>query len=81
MAKISAQLMCDTRTMDGELVFAVCNTARMLTALNADYQARWHGEKRGHHEVPAPIGLRPTSYLQDRLASCRAARFVSGSPE
>jgi hypothetical protein len=46
MAKIAAQLRCNVRTMDGELVFAVCNTARMLTALMADYQAAWHGERQ-----------------------------------
>jgi hypothetical protein len=46
MAKIAAQLMCNASTMDGELVFAVCNTARMLEALMAGYHAAWHGEKR-----------------------------------
>jgi hypothetical protein len=46
MAKIAAQLMTDTPTMDGELVFAVCNTAGMLTALQADYYAAWNGEKQ-----------------------------------
>jgi hypothetical protein len=30
-----------------ELVFAVAHVAEMLTALKADYYARWHGEKRG----------------------------------
>ena len=47
MAKIAAQMMGNASTMDGELVFAVFNTSRMLTALMADYHARWHGEKRG----------------------------------
>jgi len=47
MAKIAAQMMCNASTMDGELVFAVCNTSRMLTTLMAEYHAAWHGEKRG----------------------------------
>jgi hypothetical protein len=38
--------MRNASTMDGELVFAVCNTAQMLTALMADYQAAWYGEKQ-----------------------------------
>jgi hypothetical protein len=46
MAKIAAHLMRNASTMDGELVFAVCNTAQMLTALMADYQAAWYGEKQ-----------------------------------
>jgi hypothetical protein len=46
MAKIAAQLMRNASTIDGELVFAVCNTAQMLTALMADYQAAWYGEKQ-----------------------------------
>jgi hypothetical protein len=45
MAKIAAQMMSNTSTMDGELVFAVCNTSRMLTALMADYYAAWYDEK------------------------------------
>ena len=28
-------------------MFAVCEVAKMLKKLRADYQAMWHGEKRG----------------------------------
>jgi hypothetical protein len=55
MAKIAAQLMSNARSDDDELVFAVFHVFQMLTSLKADYQARWHGEKRAHHEAPAPI--------------------------
>jgi hypothetical protein len=45
MAKIAAQLMSNATTIDGELVFAVGNVARMLTTLQVDYHAAWYGEK------------------------------------
>lgn len=45
MAQIAAQLMVDAQTTDGELVFAVCNTARMLKTLKEDYYAAWEGER------------------------------------
>ena len=45
MAKIAAQLMANAQTMDGELVFAVCNTAQMLKTLKEDYYAAYHGER------------------------------------
>jgi hypothetical protein len=47
MARIAAQLMSNARSDDDELVFAVFHVSQMLTALKADYHARWHGEKRG----------------------------------
>lgn len=34
-------LMGSHAAADGKLVFAVCNTARMLKALAADYQNAW----------------------------------------
>ncbi|EIG55829.1 hypothetical protein [Bradyrhizobium sp. WSM1253] len=37
MAQIAAQLMCNHASDEGKLVFAVCNTGRMLKALMADY--------------------------------------------
>jgi hypothetical protein len=46
MARIAAQLMSNARSDDDELVFAVFHVSQMLTALKADYHARWHGEKR-----------------------------------
>ncbi|EIG62201.1 hypothetical protein ABIB85_007445 [Bradyrhizobium sp. JR1.5] len=45
MAQIAAQLMCKHASGYGKLVFAVCNTGRMLKALMADYYAAWHNEK------------------------------------
>jgi hypothetical protein len=47
MARIAAQLMSNARSDDDELVFVVFHVSQMLTALKADYHARWHGEKRG----------------------------------
>jgi|RhiMethySRZTD1v2_1073278.scaffolds.fasta_scaffold1877408_1 hypothetical protein len=91
MAKIAAQLMSNARSDDDELVFAVFHVFQMLTSLKADYQARWHGEKRAHHEAPAPIDEKAqpaavgeprqtteTINLSGRLASCRAA-FLLGT--
>ncbi|WP_219685529.1 MULTISPECIES: hypothetical protein [Bradyrhizobium] len=45
MAQIAAQLICKHASGYGKLVFAVCNTGRMLKALMADYYAAWHNEK------------------------------------
>jgi hypothetical protein len=48
MGKIAAQMMfAKDDGSNRELVFAVAHVAEMLTALKADYYARWHGEKRG----------------------------------
>jgi hypothetical protein len=45
MAKIAFDLICDLKTEDRELVFAVAHTWEMLAKLKTDYYAAWHGEK------------------------------------
>lgn len=48
MSSIAAQLMSDADDgKDSNLMFAVFHLNSMLDALNAEYYARWHGERRG----------------------------------
>src|ERR1700730_2944843 len=45
MAKIAFDRICDHKTEDRELVFAVAHAWEMLDALRTNYYAAWHGEK------------------------------------
>jgi hypothetical protein len=47
MAKLAFDQVCELRTQDGELVFAVAHTWEMLAKLKRDYYADYHGEKAG----------------------------------
>ena len=47
MGKIAAQCMGEAKCQDELLAFSVFNLSRMLDALKAEYEARWHGERRG----------------------------------
>lgn len=44
MASIAAQIAANTRTDDGELIFAVCHVSEMLDALKVKYYAAYNGE-------------------------------------
>jgi hypothetical protein len=47
MGQIAAQCMGNAQCQDELLAFSVFNLSRMLDALKAEYEARWHGERRG----------------------------------
>jgi hypothetical protein len=47
MAEIAGQLMLDANVDDRSLNFAVFEVSKKLTALEKEYEARWHGEVRG----------------------------------
>jgi hypothetical protein len=45
MAGIGAQMICNARDVEGEVVFAVTHTLYMLKKLKVDYYAAYHGER------------------------------------
>jgi hypothetical protein len=45
MAKLAFDQVCELRTENGELVFAVAHTWEMLAKLKRDYYADYNGEK------------------------------------
>jgi hypothetical protein len=47
VAKLAFDQVCELRTQEGELVFAVAHTLEMLAKLKRDYYADYHGEKAG----------------------------------
>jgi hypothetical protein len=47
MAKIAFDLVCEAKTDDRELGFAVAHTWEMLAKLKRDYYATYHNEKPG----------------------------------
>lgn len=47
MAKIAFDQICELKTEDRELVFAVAHTWELLAKLKRDYYAAWHNEKPG----------------------------------
>jgi hypothetical protein len=47
MRGVAAQLMFNANLEDRQLSFAVFHAAEMLTQLEKEYDARWHGERRG----------------------------------
>jgi hypothetical protein len=47
MSKIAFDLICEHKTEDSEMVFAVAHTWELLEKLKKDYYAAWHDEKPG----------------------------------
>jgi hypothetical protein len=47
MSKIAFDLICEHKTEDREMVFAVAHTWELLEKLKKDYYAAWHDEKPG----------------------------------
>jgi len=47
MAKLAFDQICEHKTDNGELVFAVAHTWEMLAKLKRDYYATYHNEKPG----------------------------------
>jgi hypothetical protein len=47
MAKIAFDQICELKTEDRELVFAVAHTWELLAKLRRDYYAEYHNEKPG----------------------------------
>jgi hypothetical protein len=47
MGKIAFDLICEHKTEDREMVFAVAHTWELLEKLKKDYYAAWHDEKQG----------------------------------
>jgi hypothetical protein len=47
MSKIAFDLICEHKTEDREMVFAIAHTWELLEKLKKDYYAAWHDEKPG----------------------------------
>jgi hypothetical protein len=47
MAKIAFERICEHKTEDRELVFAVAHAWELLEKLEKHYYAAWHDEKQG----------------------------------
>jgi hypothetical protein len=47
MSKIAFDLICEHKTEDREMVFAVAHTWELLEKLKKDYYVAWHDEKPG----------------------------------
>ena len=46
MIGIASELMLNAKVEDDQLRFAVFHSAEMLTRLEKEYDARWHGERQ-----------------------------------
>jgi hypothetical protein len=53
-SKIGFDLMCNHKTEDSELAFAVARAWELLVKLQKDYYAAWHDERPGRlHTIQA----------------------------